>query len=315
MIGMQFDLGEDVNVLCDMVYCWLQDCLVLMVVQVDCDNVFFNVLWLEFGELGLLGVIVLEEWGGVGMFYLVYVVVIEEIVCVSVSISLFYGVYFNLCVNQIKLNGSDEQCVKYLFVLCVGIVVGVLVMFEEGVGSDVVLMKLCVEKCNDCYVLNGNKYWIINVFDVDMLVVYVKIDLDVGFKGIIVFIVECGMVGFFISLYFDKLGMCGLSMGELIFQDCEVFFDNVLGCEGGGVWVLMLGLDFECVVLLGIGFGIMVVCLDEVLFYVCEWWQFGQFIGLFQLMQGKIVDMYVVLNIVCVYVYEVVCVCDVGWVM
>ncbi|MTH65133.1 isovaleryl-CoA dehydrogenase [Paracoccus shanxieyensis] len=310
--GMQFDLGEDVNALRDMVHRWSQDRLAPMAAQVDRDNAFPNALWPEFGELGLLGVTVPEEWGGAGMSYLAHVVATEEIARASASISLSYGAHSNLCVNQIKLNGSDEQRAKYLPALCAGTAVGALAMSEEGAGSDVVSMKLRAEKRNDRYVLNGNKYWITNAPDADTLVVYAKTDPDAGSKGITAFIVERGMAGFSTSPHFDKLGMRGSSTGELIFQDCEVPFDNVLGREGGGVRVLMSGLDFERVVLSGIGLGIMAACLDEVLPYVRERRQFGQPIGSFQLMQGKIADMYVALNTARAYVYEVARACDAG---
>ena len=310
--GMQFDLGEDVNALRDMVHRWSQDRLAPMAAQVDRDNAFPNALWPEFGELGLLGVTVPEEWGGAGMSYLAHVVATEEIARASASISLSYGAHSNLCVNQIKLNGSDEQRAKYLPALCAGTAVGALAMSEEGAGSDVVSMKLRAEKRIDRYVLNGNKYWITNAPDADTLVVYAKTDPDAGSKGITAFIVERGMAGFSTSPHFDKLGMRGSNTGELIFQDCEIPFDNVLGREGGGVRVLMSGLDFERVVLSGIGLGIMAACLDEVLPYVRERRQFGQPIGSFQLMQGKIADMYVALNTARAYVYEVARACDAG---
>jgi len=237
---------------------------------------------------------------------------VEEIARASASISLSYGAHSNLCVNQIKLNGSDDQRAKYLPALCSGRAVGALAMSEEGAGSDVVGMKLRAEKKNDRYVLNGNKYWITNAPDAQILVVYAKTDPDAGSRGITAFIVERGMKGFDTGPHFDKLGMRGSNTGELIFEDCEIPFENVLGEEGRGVRVLMSGLDYERLVLSGIGTGIMAACLDEVMPYVKERRQFGQPIGSFQLMQGKIADMYVALNTARAYVYEVAKACDSG---
>lgn len=310
--GMQFDLGEDVNALRDMVHRWAQDRLKPIAADVDRTNAFPNELWPEMGALGLLGITVPEAWGGAGMGYLDHVVATEEIARASASISLSYGAHSNLCVNQIKLNGTDEQRAKYLPGLCSGTAVGALAMSEEGAGSDVVSMKLRAEKRNDRYVLNGNKYWITNAPDADTLVVYAKTDPEAGSKGITAFIVERGMAGFSTSPHFDKLGMRGSNTGELIFENCEVPFENVLGAEGKGVRVLMSGLDYERLVLSGIGTGIMAACLDEVMPYVRERRQFGQPIGSFQLMQGKIADMYVALNTARAYVYEVARACDAG---
>ncbi|MGA0614543.1 isovaleryl-CoA dehydrogenase [Paracoccus sp. KR1-242] len=310
--GMQFDLGEDVNALRDMVHRWAQDRLKPIAADVDRTNAFPNELWHEMGALGLLGITVPEAWGGAGMGYLAHVVATEEIARASASISLSYGAHSNLCVNQIKLNGTDEQRAKYLPGLCSGTAVGALAMSEEGAGSDVVSMKLRAEKRNDRYVLNGNKYWITNAPDADTLVVYAKTDPEAGSKGITAFIVERGMAGFSTSPHFDKLGMRGSNTGELIFENCEVPFENVLGAEGKGVRVLMSGLDYERLVLSGIGTGIMAACLDEVMPYVRERRQFGQPIGSFQLMQGKIADMYVALNTARAYVYEVARACDAG---
>ncbi|MBD9526687.1 isovaleryl-CoA dehydrogenase [Paracoccus sp. PAR01] len=310
--GMEFDLGEDVNALREMVHRWAQERLKPIAAEVDRQNAFPNDLWSEMGELGLLGITVPEEWGGAGMGYLAHVVATEEIARASASISLSYGAHSNLCVNQIKLNGTDEQRAKYLPGLCSGKTVGALAMSEEGAGSDVVSMKLRAEKRNDRYVLNGNKYWITNAPDADTLVVYAKTDPDAGSKGITAFIVERGMAGFSTSPHFDKLGMRGSNTGELIFENCEVPFENVLGGEGRGVRVLMSGLDYERLVLSGIGTGIMAACLDEVMPYVRDRKQFGQPIGSFQLMQGKIADMYVALNTARAYVYEVARACDAG---
>ena len=310
--GMDFDLGEDVNALRDMVHRWAQDRVAPIAAQVDRDNSFPNDLWREMGELGLLGVTVSEEWGGAGMGYLAHVIAVEEIARASASVSLSYGAHSNLCVNQIKLNGTDEQRAKYLPKLCSGEHIGALAMSEEGAGSDVVGMKLRAEKKNGGYVLNGNKYWITNAPDAHTLVVYAKTDPDAGSKGITAFIVERGMAGFTTSPHFDKLGMRGSNTGELIFDNVEIPPENVLGEEGRGVRVLMSGLDYERVVLSGIGTGIMAACLDQVMPYVTERKQFGQPIGSFQLMQGKIADMYVALNTSRAYVYEVARACDTG---
>ncbi|MCJ1901764.1 isovaleryl-CoA dehydrogenase [Paracoccus versutus] len=310
--GMQFDLGEDVNALRETVHRWAQERVRPIAAEVDRKNAFPNELWREMGDLGLLGITVSEEFGGSGMGYLAHVIATEEIARASASVSLSYGAHSNLCVNQIKLNGADEQRRKYLPDLCSGRAVGALAMSEEGAGSDVVGMKLRAEKRNDRYVLNGSKYWITNAPDADTLVVYAKTDPEAGSRGITAFIVERGMKGFSTSPHFDKLGMRGSNTGELIFEDCEVPFENVLGAEGKGVRVLMSGLDYERLVLSGIGTGIMAACLDEVMPYVKERKQFGQPIGSFQLMQGKIADMYVALNTARAYVYEVARSCDAG---
>ncbi|VDS09188.1 Acyl-CoA dehydrogenase [Paracoccus haematequi] len=310
--GMEFDLGEDVNALRDMVHRWAQDRVKPIAAEVDRTNAFPNELWTEMGDLGLLGITVPEDFGGAGMGYLAHVVATEEIARASASVSLSYGAHSNLCVNQIKLNGTDEQRRRYLPDLCSGKAVGALAMSEEGAGSDVVGMKLRAEKKNDRYVLNGSKYWITNAPDAQTLVVYAKTDPDAGSKGITAFIVERGMAGFSTSPHFDKLGMRGSNTGELIFENCEVPFENVLGEEGRGVRVLMSGLDYERLVLSGIGTGIMAACLDEVMPYIRDRKQFGQPIGNFQLMQAKIADMYVALNTARAYVYEVAKACDAG---
>lgn len=310
--GMQFDLGEDVNALRDMVHRWAQERVKPLAAATDRDNAFPNALWPELGEMGLLGITVPEEFGGAGMGYLAHVIATEEIARASASISLSYGAHSNLCVNQIKLNGSDAQRRRYLPDLCSGKAVGALAMSEEGAGSDVVGMKLRAEKRGDSYVLNGSKYWITNAPDADTLVVYAKTDPEAGSRGITAFIVERGMAGFSTGPHFDKLGMRGSNTGELIFENCEIPAENVLGAEGKGVRVLMSGLDYERVVLSGIGTGIMAACLDEVLPYVRDRKQFGQPIGSFQLMQGKIADMYVALNTARAYVYEVARACDAG---
>ncbi|MEO9819368.1 MAG: isovaleryl-CoA dehydrogenase [Paracoccaceae bacterium] len=310
--SMRFDLGEDVNAMRDMVHAWAQDRLKPLAAQTDETNEFPSELWTEFGELGLLGVTVDEQYGGAGMGYLAHVVAIEEIARASASVALSYGAHSNLCVNQINLNGTTEQREKYLPGLISGAHVGALAMSEAGAGSDVVSMKLHAEKRNDHYRLNGTKYWITNGPDADTLVVYAKTDLDAGARGMTAFIVEKEMSGFSTSEHFDKLGMRGSNTAELIFEDVEVPFDNVLGEEGKGVAVLMSGLDYERVVLSGIGTGIMAACLDEVMPYVSQRKQFGEPVGNFQLMQGKIADMYTAMNSARAYVYEVARACDRG---
>jgi len=310
--SMTFDLGEDVNALRDMVHRWAQDRVKPIAAEVDRTNEFPAELWREMGELGLLGITVDPEWGGAGMSYLAHVIATEEIARASASVSLSYGAHSNLCVNQIKLNGTDEQRRTYLPKLISGEHVGALAMSEPSAGSDVVSMQLRAEKRNGYYVLNGNKYWITNGPDADTLVVYAKTDMDAGSKGITAFIVEKSMTGFSTSPHFDKLGMRGSNTAELIFENVEVPFENVLGSEGKGVRVLMSGLDYERVVLSGIGTGIMAACLDEVMPYMVERKQFGQSIGDFQLMQGKIADMYTAMNTSRAYVYEVARACDRG---
>ncbi|WP_341366740.1 isovaleryl-CoA dehydrogenase [Yoonia sp. BS5-3] len=310
--SMTFDLGEDVNALRDMVHAWAQERVKPMAAQIDHDNAFPAALWPEMGALGLLGVTVDEQYGGAGMSYLAHTVAIEEIARASASVSLSYGAHSNLCVNQIKLNGNDDQKAKYLPRLISGDHVGALAMSEAGAGSDVVSMSLRAEKRNDHYRLNGNKYWITNGPDADTLVVYAKTDPDAGSKGITAFLIEKEMTGFSTSPHFDKLGMRGSNTAELIFDDVQVPFENVLGEEGKGVRVLMSGLDYERVVLAGIGLGIMAACLDEVMPYLSTRKQFGAPIGNFQLMQGKIADMYTAMNSARAYVYEVARACDRG---
>ncbi len=309
---MKFDLGEDVNALREMTHRWAQDRLKPMAAEIDATNAFPNALWPEMGELGLLGITVPEEYGGADMGYLAHVVAVEEVARASASVSLSYGAHSNLCVNQIRLNGNDAQKAKYLPGLVSGQNVGALAMSEAGAGSDVVGMKLRAEKRNEYYRLNGTKYWITNGPDADTLVVYAKTDPEAGSKGITAFLIEKSMKGFSTSPHFDKLGMRGSNTAELVFEDVDVPFENVLGEEGRGVRVLMSGLDYERVVLAGIGLGIMAACLDEVMPYMAERRQFGQPIGNFQLMQGKIADMYTAMNSARAYVYEVAKACDRG---
>ena len=310
--SMRFDLGEDIAALRDMVHRWAQERVKPLAAEVDKTNSLPAALWREMGELGLLGITVSEEYGGAGMGYLAHAVAVEEIARASASVSLSYGAHSNLCVNQIKLNGTDAQKRQYLPKLISGEHVGALAMSETSAGSDVVGMKLRAEKRNGYYVLNGSKYWITNGPDADTLVVYAKTDPEAGSKGMTAFLVEKGWKGFTQGPHFDKVGMRGSNTGELIFENCEVPFENVLGQEGKGVRVLMSGLDFERVVLSGIGTGIMDACLDEVIPYLRERKQFGQPIGSFQLMQGKIADMYTALNTSRAYLYEVAKACDRG---
>jgi isovaleryl-CoA dehydrogenase len=309
---MKFDLGEDVHAIRETVGAWAQERVKPMAAQIDQDNVFPSELWREMGDLGLLGITVPEAQGGAGLGYLAHVVVIEELARASASVSLSYGAHSNLCVNQIAINGNAEQQARFLPGLISGENVGALAMSEAGAGSDVVSLKLRAEKRNDHYRLNGNKYWITNGPDADTLVVYAKTDPEAGAKGITAFLIEKEMSGFSTSPHFDKLGMRGSNTAELIFEDVMVPFENVLGEEGKGVKVLMSGLDYERVVLAGIGTGIMAACMDEVMPYVSSREQFGQPIGNFQLMQGKIADMYAAMNSARAYVYECAKACDRG---
>jgi isovaleryl-CoA dehydrogenase len=310
--SMQFDLGEDVEGVRDMVHRWAQERVKPMAADIDRKNEFPAELWTEMGALGMLGMTVDEEYGGSGLGYLAHTVAVEEIARASASVSLSYGAHSNLAVNQISLNGTAEQKLKYLPKMCSGAHVGALAMSEPSAGSDVVSMKLRAEKRNDHYRLSGNKYWITNGPDAETLVVYAKTDPDAGSKGITAFLIEKSMKGFSTSPHFDKLGMRGSNTAELIFDDVEVPFENVLGEEGRGVAVLMSGLDYERVVLAGIGLGIIAACLDEIMPYMAERKQFGEPIGNFQLMQGKMADMYTAMNSARGYVYSVAKACDRG---
>ena len=310
--SMRFDIGEDVDALCDVVRRWAQERVRPMAMEIDRSNVFPSVLWREMGELGILGVTVEEEYGGAGLGYLAHTIVVEEIARASASVALSYGAHSNLCVNQIRLNGNEQQKERFLPRLVTGEHVGALAMSEAGAGSDVVSMSLRAERRNDHFRLNGTKYWITNGPDADTLVVYAKTEPDAGSKGITAFLVEREMTGFSTSAHFDKLGMRGSNTAELIFDDVEVPFESVLGEEGQGARVLMSGLDYERVVLAGIGPGIIAACLDEIMPYMVERRQFGQPIGSFQLMQGKIADMYAAMNASRAYVYEAAKACDRG---
>ena len=310
--SMNFALGEEIESLRDIVHRWAQERVAPMAAEIDSSNCFPPELWLEMGELGLLGVTVSEEYGGANMGYLAHTVAVEEIARASASVSLSYGAHSNLCVNQISLNGTQAQKAQYLPKLISGEHVGALAMSEAGAGSDVVSMQLKAELKNGYYVLNGNKYWITNGPDADTLVVYARTDNGAGSGSITAFIIEKEFKGFSTSEHFDKLGMRGSNTAELIFEDCEVPEENVLGQEGRGVSVLMSGLDYERVVLSGIGVGIMHACLDHIMPYMHDRKQFGQPIGDFQLMQGKIADMYTAMNSSRAYVYAVAGACDRG---
>ena len=310
--SMNFALGEEIESLRDIVHRWAQERVAPMAAEIDSSNCFPPELWLEMGELGLLGVTVSEEYGGADMGYLAHTVAVEEIARASASVSLSYGAHSNLCVNQISLNGTQAQKAQYLPKLISGEHVGALAMSEAGAGSDVVSMQLRAELKNGYYVLNGNKYWITNGPDADTLVVYARTDNGAGSGSITAFIIEKEFKGFSTSEHFDKLGMRGSNTAELIFEDCEVPEENVLGQEGRGVSVLMSGLDYERVVLSGIGVGIMHACLDHIMPYMHDRKQFGQSIGDFQLMQGKIADMYTAMNSSRAYVYAVAGACDRG---
>ena len=308
--SMRYDFGDDIHALQEQVHRFAQEKIKPLAAEVDRSNEFPVHLWKSMGEMGFLGVTVDEEYGGVGLGYLAHTIVIEEIARASASVSLSYGAHSNLCVNQVRLNGTAEQKQKYLPKLVSGDHVGALAMSEAGSGSDVISMSLRAEKRNGYYLLNGNKFWITNGPDADVLVVYAKTDPGAGSRGLTAFLVEREMVGFSTSPHFDKLGMRGSNTAELIFENVEVPFENVLREEGCGASVLMSGLDYERVVLAGIGLGIMAACMDEVMPYVAERKQFGQPIGNFQLMQGKIADMYTAMNSARAYVYEVAKACD-----
>ncbi|KJV09516.1 isovaleryl-CoA dehydrogenase [Elstera litoralis] len=310
--SLNFALGEDLDMLRDSVRSFAADRIAPIAAETDLKNEFPNHLWREMGDLGILGVTVPEEYGGAGMGYLAHAVAMEEVSRASASIGLSYGAHSNLCVNQLKLNGSDAQKRRYLPKLISGEHIGALAMSEPGAGSDVVSMRLRADKKGDRYILNGNKMWITNGPDADTLVVYAKTDPDAGPRGMTAFIVEKTFKGFRTAQKLDKLGMRGSNTCELVFEDCEVPEENVLNAVGRGVNVLMSGLDFERVVLAAGPIGIMQACLDVVIPYLHDRHQFGQPIGEFQLMQGKLADMYVTLNASRAYVYAVAAACDRG---
>jgi isovaleryl-CoA dehydrogenase len=308
--SLDFDLGETVDMLRDTVRAFAQKELAPRAADIDRTNHFPDGVWRKLGELGVLGITVEEEYGGAAMGYLAHVVAMEEISRGSASVGLSYGAHSNLCVNQIRRNGNAEQRRRYLPKLISGEHVGALAMSEAGSGSDVVSMRLRADRRGDRYILNGNKMWITNGPDADTLVIYAKTDMAAGPRGITAFLVEKGFPGFSTAQKLDKLGMRGSNTCELVFQDCEVPEENVLGRVGEGVRVLMSGLDYERTVLAGGPLGIMAACLDNVVPYMHERKQFGQPIGEFQLMQAKLADMYTTFNACRAYVYAVAKACD-----
>jgi isovaleryl-CoA dehydrogenase len=309
---LDFGLGETADAIRDTTQRFAADRIQPLAAEIDETNVFPRHLWPEMGDLGLHGVTVEEEWGGLGLGYLEHVVAMEEVSRASASVGLSYGAHSNLCVNQIRRWGSPEQKTRYLPKLISGEHVGSLAMSEAGSGSDVISMKLRADKRGDVYVLNGTKFWITNAPHADTLVVYAKTDPDGASRGVTAFLVEKGFKGFSVSKKLDKMGMRGSDTAELVFEDCEIPEENVMGPVGGGAGVLMSGLDYERAVLAAGPLGIMQACLDAVLPYVRERKQFGKAIGSFQLMQGKVADMYVALNSARAYVYAVAKACDAG---
>ncbi len=308
---LNFQLGDTVDLLRETVRDFAMAEIAPRAAEIDQNNEFPADLWTKMGDLGLLGITISDDYGGAEMGYMEHVIVMEELSRASASVALSYGAHSNLCVNQIHRNGNDDQKQRYLPKLVSGEHVGALAMSEAGAGSDVVSMRLRADKQGDVYVLNGNKMWITNGPDADTLVVYAKTDMEAGAHGITAFLIEKGFPGFTTAQKLDKLGMRGSNTCELVFEDCEVPEDNILGEVGKGVKVLMSGLDYERAVLAGGPLGIMAACLDVVLPYVHERKQFGHAIGEFQLMQGKIADMYTTLNCCRAYVYTVAQACNV----
>ena len=309
---MNFNLGEDIDALRDTVRRFAQDEIAPRAAEIDASNEFPMDLWEKMGAIGLHAITVPEADGGSNMGYLAHCVAIEEISRASASVGLSYGAHSNLCVNQIARWGTETQKKRYLPQLISGAHIGSLAMSEPSSGSDVVSMKLAAEKRNDKFILNGNKMWITNAPDASTLIVYAKTDKEAGARGITAFLIERDMPGFKTAQKLDKLGMRGSNTAELVFEECEVPFDNILGEEGKGVNVLMSGLDYERVVLAAGPLGIMAAAMDVVMPYVHEREQFGQPIGTFQLMQGKLADMYTTMNACRAYVYAVASACDRG---
>jgi len=310
--GLNFNLGETADMIRDSVKSFASKEIEPLAEQIDQENEFPSPLWQKFGEMGLLGITVEAAYGGSELGYLEHVVAMEEISRASASVGLSYGAHSNLCLNQLRKNGTEEQKLKYLPKLCTGEHVGALAMSEPGAGSDVVSMALKAEAKGDYYQLNGNKMWITNGPDADVLIVYAKTDSQAASKGITAFIIEKDFEGFSTAQKLDKLGMRGSNTCELVFENCLVPKQNILGGLNRGVAVLMSGLDYERVVLSGGSLGIMQACMDIVLPYVHERKQFGKAIGEFQLMQGKLADMYTTMNATKSYVYNVAQACDRG---
>ncbi len=309
---MDFGLGETAEALRETTRRFAADRIAPLAAEIDHTNSFPRHLWPLMGELGLHGITVEEQWGGLGLGYLEHVVAMEEVSRASASVGLSYGAHSNLCVNQIRRWGSDEQKARYLPKLISGEHVGALAMSEAGAGSDVIGMRLRADRRGDRYILNGTKFWITNAPHADTLVVYAKTDPEGASRGVTAFLIEKDMKGFRCAQKLDKMGMRGSDTGELVFEDCEVPEENVMGPVGGGAGVLMSGLDYERAVLSGGPLGLMQACLDVVMPYVRERKQFGKAIGSFQLMQGKVADMYVALNSARAYVYAVARACDAG---
>lgn len=310
--SLNFNLGETVDMIRDQVNAFARDEIAPRAAQIDIDNEFPKDLWRKLGDMGLLGLTVEEQYGGSGLGYLAHIVAMQEISRASASVGLSYGAMSNLCLNQLSKNGTHAQKLKYLPKLCTGEHVGALAMSEPNAGSDVVSMQLRADKKGDNYILNGNKMWITNGPDADVYVIYAKTDTSAGSKGITAFIVERDYPGFSRHQKLDKLGMRGSNTCELVFQNCAVPAENILGNEGKGVRVLMSGLDYERVVLSGGSLGIMDACMDLVVPYIHDRKQFGQSIGEFQLVQGKVADMYTQMNAAKSYAYTVAAACDRG---
>ena len=308
--SLNFNLGETVDMISDTVNAFARDEIAPRAAQIDIDNEFPNDLWRKFGDLGLLGMTVDEQYGGSGLGYMEHIIAMQEISRASASVGLSYGACSNLCINQLSKNASHEQKLKYLPKLCTGEHIGALAMSEPNAGSDVVSMKLRADKKGDKYILNGNKMWITNGPDANVYIIYAKTDTSAGSKGITAFIVERDFPGFSRHQKLDKLGMRGSNTCELVFEDCEVPAENILGQEGKGVRVLMSGLDYERLVLTGGPLGIMDACMDLVIPYIHDRKQFGQSIGEFQLVQGKVADMYTQMNAAKCYAYTVAQACD-----